>query len=124
MKFITILAVFSFLVITSSSHAFNPSSITFKITSSAATSTANLRIGVVKSNLAWDINRSQPIQGMPLPDSITSYFLTKSVTYTPAEFTRVLEIQVSQDTMMYVGSDLTNFLYIYSGAPRIYTIRP
>lgn len=105
-------------------HAFNPSSITFTITSSAVTPTANLRIGVVKSDIAWNVNRSQPLQGMPLPGSIDTYFLTKTVTYTPAEFTRVLEIQVSQDTKMYVGSDLTNFLYIYSDAPRIYTIRP
>lgn len=116
---LTLSVVFPF-----AARAFNPASITFTKASSAVSSAPNVRIGVVKSNIAWDVNRSQPIQGMPLPGSITSYYLTKSVTYTPAEFTRVVEIQVDQDTKMYVGTDLTNFLYIYAGAPRVYTIRP
>jgi hypothetical protein len=111
------------LLLAPSVFAFNPSSITFAIPTSAVTSTPNVRIGVVKTGVAWDVNRGVMLQGMPLPDSVTTYYLTKSSTYTPEEGTMLLEIQTDQNTKMYLGSDLTNFLYIYSGVPRIYTIR-
>lgn len=99
--------------------AFDASSITFSITSSAKSSAPNLRIGVMKGTLAKDGNVA--MQGMKLPRPV-NYYLTKSTTHTFTSGTKAIEIQVDQDTKMYTGTDLTNYMLIYSGAPRVYTI--
>lgn len=101
-------------------YGFDAPSITFSIAPSATTATPNLRIGVVKGPLAKDGNIA--VQGMPLPRPL-SFYLTETKTYTFEEGTTAIEIQVDQDTKMYVGSDLTNYLLIYAGAPRIYTVK-
>ena len=101
-------------------YGFDASSITFAIASSAKTSTPNLRIGVVKGPLGRDGNTA--IQGLPLPRPL-SFYLTKTKTHTFTTGTTAIEIQVEQDTKMYVGSDLTNYLLIYAGTPRVYVVK-
>lgn len=100
--------------------AFDVSSITFSITSSAKTSAPNLRIGINKGAMATD--GSTPMQSMTVPRSV-NYFLTKTTAHTFAAGTSAIEIQVDQDTKMYTGSDLTNYILIYSGVPKIYTVK-
>lgn len=108
------------LLTTGAAWAFDVSSITFGIASSATTSTPNLRIGVVKGPMASNGNTA--IQGMPIPRPV-NYYLTKSTTHTITPGTIALEIQVSQDTKMYVGSDLTNYLLLPADTVKTYTVR-
>lgn len=101
-------------------HAFDVASITFQIASSATTSVPNLRIGVMKGKLGTD--GDVKIQAMPIPRPV-NYHLTKSTTHTFTTGTTAIEIQVDQDTKMYTGSDLSNYLLIYSGIPVTYSVR-
>ena len=105
---------------TGAAWALDVSSITFGIASSAKSSAPNLRIGVAKGVMASDGNTA--IQGMPIPRPV-NYYLTKSTTHAIATGTIALEIQVSQDTKMYVGSDLTNYLLLPADTVRTYTVR-
>jgi len=105
----------------SDSFAFNPASITFSQTSSARTTMANLRLGVVYNALGRDGNT--PIQGLPIPTPINHFMTKASVTHTFTAGTIAIEIQTDQDTKMYVGNDLTNFIMIYSGVPRAYIVK-
>lgn len=93
--------------------AFNPASITFGITSTAATSTPNLRVAVMTGQLAKDGN--VPVQAFTVPASQANYYLTKSKVYTISNYTTGIWIQVDQDTKMYTGSDLTNYMLLKSG---------
>ena len=116
----SILAVACLALMCSSADAFDVSSITFGIASSAITATPNLRIGVMKGTMGKDGN--VVMQGMVIPRPV-NYHLTKSKVHTFVTGTTAIEIQADQDTKMYVGGDLTNYLLIYSGVPVTYVIK-
>jgi len=90
--------------------------VTFSIISSAATATPNLRIAYMKPVMA---QAPVAMQGMVV-DSVGNYYLTKTttITFNTANF-KVIETQVAQDTKMYYGDDLTNYMLIYADVPRV-----
>jgi len=94
--------------------------LTFAISSSAKTSTPNLRIGQMVPVMA---QAPVAMQGMVI-DSVTNHYLTKS-TAIPFNTvnTKVVEVETDQDTKVYFGSDLTNYLLVYSGVPRTFILR-
>jgi hypothetical protein len=106
--------VLFFMFITSSVFAWDYTTVTFTQTSSAKTSAFNLRIAKMTGTLARD--RDIPIQAMAL-SSITGYYLTKSTTVTLDSTVKGLYIQADQDTKVYFGSDLTNWVKIYADIP-------
>lgn len=119
MKKLLIILLLS-LGIVPATWAFDASSITFSITSSAKTATPNLRIGIVKGALARDGNET--IQAMPLPRPV-NYYLTKTITHTFTTGTTGILIQVDQDTKLYVGDDLTNAILLPALTDYFFAIR-
>lgn len=115
-----LIAIITVLMCAVQAFAYTTSSITFGIASTARTSTPNLRIGVMKGPLGKDGNI--PVQGMTLP-APQMFYLTKSTTFPFAAGTTAIEIQTDQDTKLYVGSDLTNYLLIYAGTPVTYIVK-
>ena len=100
------------LLITVNAYAVDPTSITFTITSSAVSSTANLRIATMPKKLAnWS---GRDVQSFALEAPITNYFITKSVTYAIPSGTGAIMVQADQDTKMYLNTDYTNFIKIYA----------
>jgi hypothetical protein len=80
-------------------------SLVFSITSSAATSTPNLRVTVMKRVLRKDDN-IVPIQGFALESGATyNYYLTKSTTFTVTADYIATQIGVDQATKMAVNTD-------------------
>jgi hypothetical protein len=118
--FRSILTVMCLMLMCSAAKAFDVSSITFGIASSAVTATPNLRIGVMTGTLGKDGN--VVMQGMTIPRPV-NYYLTKSKVHTFATGTTAIQIQADQNTKMYVGSDLTNYMLIYSGVPQTYVVK-
>lgn len=108
-----------FLLITTTAIAATQT-ITFSITSSAKTSTPNLRIAVMKPVL---VQAPVAVQSFVV-DSIENYYLTKSTTLTYNTLNaRIFEIDADQDTKYFIGSDLTNYMVLYSQIPKIITFR-
>jgi len=107
------------IFVTSTAFA-EPTTVTFSITSSAVTSAPNLRIAKMKPAMAL-----APIamQGVVI-DSVENYYLTKStvVTFNTLN-TKLLRVQTDQDTKIYFGTDLTNYLVHYNGVPDTYIFR-
>lgn len=102
------------LLITVPAFALDVSSVTFKIASSAATSTFNLRIGkMTGGELAKEKSGNEKIQAIAI-SAFTDYFLTKSQAIDTSSLSAIL-IQADQDTKMYIGSDLTNYIIVYGG---------
>lgn len=93
---------------------------TFTQTSSARTTAPNLRIAIMKPVMA---QMPTAVQGF-VWDSTENYWLTKStsVTYNSVN-TKVIEVETNQDTKVYLGSDLTNYVLIYSGIPKQIILR-
>ena len=108
------------LLMTGAASALEVSSLTFTTDLSVAPSNPNLRIGVVKGPMASDGNTV--MQGMPIPRPV-NYAIASTKTYTIEPGTIALEIQVDQDTKMYVGSDLTNYLLLPADTVKTYTVR-
>lgn len=94
--------------------------LTFSITSTARGTTPNLRISVMKPVMA-----QAPIamQGF-VWDSQEDYYLTKTtaITYNSIN-AKVLYVDADQDTKVYLGSDLTNYMLIYSGIKETIILR-
>ena len=90
--------------------------VTFSITSSARTSTPNLRITYMNGPLQVAPGSSGPgaaIQAFVV-DSIGNYYLTKTKTVnlsSPRAYAYI-NINTDQDTKMYVDADLTNYWII------------
>lgn len=120
MKKIIVLAVI--LAFASPCFALDVSQIVFSITSSATTSTPNLRIAPMKQKL---VNASgTSVQAFTLDGSpFQSYFLTKSTTVTPLNTWAAIMIQTDQDTSLCINSDSTNCLKIYSGVPQVFGVK-
>lgn len=106
---ITLLAVLA----TTAAFA-DTTALTFAITSSARTTAPNIRISIMKPPMT---NGNLPIQAH-VWDSTENYWLTKStaVSYNGLN-AKSLVIQADQDTKVYRGTDLTNYILIYSGVP-------
>jgi hypothetical protein len=104
------IAVLILVLAASAAHAISPDQIVFKITSSAATATANLRIMKMTGGVK--------VQGMAF-GPISNYFLTKSTTV-QLEGTDALWIQVDQATKVYTH-DTTNSLTLSAGENYVIT---
>lgn len=115
----TTLITLLFVLIASTTFA-DTTSFTFSITSSATTATPNLRIGKMKPPMT---NGNLPMQAY-VWDETENYYVTKStaVSYDGLN-TKVLNIQTDQDTKVYKGTDLTNYILIYSGVPQTILLR-
>ena len=90
--------------------------ITFTQTSSAKSSTPNLRIGLMRGPLPVAPGTSASMQTATV-DAIQNYYLTKTKTLnvgSPTAYGYMI-IQVDQDTKMYIDSDATNYMTIPSG---------
>jgi len=109
MLFITSL---SFASVTPKPYFTNVTSVTFTIPSTAKTSTANLRLGAMFNRIAQTGN-TQPMQTGAI-QSITDFFLTKSITVNIKGAVWFL-IQVDQNTNMYINNG-TDYLTIPSGS--------
>ncbi len=112
--------IVALLLIATPAVAYDFSSITFGITSSAVPSNPNLRIGLMKGTLGRDGNI--PVQGMTLP-TIFNYKVTKTKTFTFPAGTTAIVIQADQDTKLYTGSDLSNYLLVYQGSDMTYVVK-
>jgi len=109
----TILAV-CLLLIASIAGATNVTQAVFSMTSSAATSTPNLRIVKMLTRQVQISQNQQPIQSIVWrAGAVTDYFLTKSQT---VDLTDVLSIwvQVDQNTNVKVNSE-TAYMVLTSG---------
>jgi hypothetical protein len=109
-EFMKAIVVLILVLAASAAHAISPDQIVFKITSSAATATANLRIMKMTGGVK--------VQGMAF-GPISNYFLTKSTTV-QLEGTDALWIQVDQATKVYTN-DATNYLTLSSGENYVIT---
>lgn len=106
------------LALASSAFAFDYTSITFGQTSSAKTSAPNVRVAVQYPHVAKD-QAGNVVQGFA-PNAIYNYYLTKSTTHTFSGNVTAYEVQADQDTKLYLGSDLTNYILLYANTPRIF----
>jgi len=113
-KLITIIFV---LALSATTHAaLSVTQAVFSITSSASTSTANLRVAPMDMKLGKDGNLNL-MQTYVLQAGVTqNMFLTKSQTVSLNSL--CVLIQVDQDTKMKINSE-TAFLTVYSGADTI-----
>lgn len=109
-----------FLILIATTAFADTTAFTFSITSSASTATPNIRIAKMKPPMT---NGNLPIQSF-VWDETENYFLTKStaVSYNGMN-TKALLIQADQDTKFYRGTDLTNYILIYSGVPTTVLLR-
>lgn len=118
-KLIVLAAMFVFA---SPCFAVDVSQIVFGITSSAKTSTANLRIIPMKQKMVNASGTSMQVFTLD-GTAFQSYFLTKSTTVTPLNTWGAIMIQTDQDTNLCINSDSTNCLKIYSGVPQVFGIK-
>lgn len=118
-KMIVLAAIFAFA---SPCLAVDVSQIVFGITSSAKTSTANLRIIPMKQKMVNASGTSMQVFTLD-GTAFQSYFLTKSTTVTPLNTWGAIMIQTDQDTNLCINSDSTNCLKIYSGVPQVFGIK-
>lgn len=97
------------------------STITFGITSSAATASPNLRIAMMKRVL---VNAPISVQSF-VWDETANYKLTKTqaTSYSGTNYLGIL-VQTDQDTKTYLGADLTNYILIQSGVDKVILFRP
>lgn len=96
-------------------QAGDPSSVTFAIISSAKTATPNLRVAYHSRELA-SAPTGEAVQAFA-PRRVVNYYLTKSTTVSLPVDTVAYQIQTAQDTKLFFGSDLTNYLIVYADAP-------
>jgi len=94
--------------------------ITFSITSSAVASAPNLRIATMNAKNAM---ASVPLQAR-VWDATENYTFTKTKAVTfDTNDKKVLYVQTDQNTKAYLGTDLTNYILIYSGVPETIILR-
>lgn len=105
----------------SSALALEVTSLVFSITSTAATSTPNLRIMPMKQKM---VNLSgTPAQVFVLDDSaILNYYLTKNQSVTIDQAWGALLIQTEQDTLMKKNAATTS-IEIHSGVDSVFGLK-
>lgn len=107
------------LVLCMMCFGFDYSTITFKITSAAVTSTANVRVIPQVKSVARDqlgnVMQDFAPNGVP-----ANYFLTKETTHTFGDTVIRYMIQADQNTKLYFGTGLTNYILVYKDVPVIY----
>lgn len=127
MKKIIILSILTSFFLSSPLHMRNAdaadvTSLVFSQTSSAKTSTPNLRVTVMKRVLRKDDNII-PIQGFALQENATfNYYLTKNQTFTVTADYIAVQLGVDQDTKLYVNSE-TAYKVIPAGETRTYVLQ-
>ena len=95
--------------------------VVFSITSSAQTATPNLRVAKQSKRLTREaVSAGNVIQG-PAPSSFEDYYLTKSQTVSLVDVVW-FEVQVDQDTKMYLNSDLDNHILVYSATDKSFVV--
>jgi len=103
-------------------NAADVTSLVFSQTSSAKTSTPNLRVTVMKRVLRKDDNII-PIQGFALQaDTTYNYYLTKNQTFTVTADYIAVQLGVDQDTKLYINSE-TAYKVIPAGETRTYVLK-
>lgn len=93
------------LLVASTSFASDVTQLVFAQTSSAVTSTANLRITVM-NKMRKDPYRKMEMQSFKLePLATYNYFMTKSITFPVTDAMTAIQIEVDQDTTMKINSE-------------------
>lgn len=118
-KLVTMAMILTFA---STCFAVDVSQIVFGITSSAKTSTANLRIVPMKQKMVNASGTSMQVFTLD-GTAFQSYFLTKSTTITPLNTWGAIMIQTDQDTNLCINSDSTNCIKVYSGVPQVFGVK-
>lgn len=96
------------------------STFTFSIASSASTATPNLRIAKMKPVMAQFPQSAQAF----VWDETSNHYLTKSTTISyNSVLTKVIKVQADQDTKVYLGSDLTNYILIKADIDELIVLR-
>lgn len=104
-------------------YALDVTTLVFTQTSSAVSSTANLKIAVA-DNLGQ--NKGVWVQGMPFPATQSSYYVTKrtSVSIPNGNAGKIYIIQTPlTDMLMCTNSDETNCMTLFGGTEKVFIAR-
>lgn len=118
---IILILLFACLALPAASQALDPSTLVFSITSSAKTSTPNLRV-VYHTRVLASAPSGDTAQVFA-PSRVVNYYLTKRTTVSLPVDTVAYQIQTDQDTKLFFGSDLSNYLIVYADAPVTFGVK-